>query len=266
MRSLDRFRRPKLYTCAVALLAYLFDINRNFKNKIVVFSANQTTTIRIVPTQTLLDNRQLFLDLALTSSIAFQYMPLVLLVLFNILLVTALAKHSFKMKSKFGGKDNGETGETSGREPFPGHNKQQIEVVGKPKSPKSHQRNLTRNLGDGVSSSLQRQKSATRTVLVYSFIFTVLSLPYTFYPLLRRVIPGFDVYDREHYLVMSLGNVFVLLDTVSSAMNFFIYFSTGSAFRAGVFRLLRSGQSKKVAKVANYGESTAVTADSQSYL
>ena len=85
-----------------------------------------------------------------------------------------------------------------------------------------------------AAGKTERQKSVT--VLMYSFIFTLLALPNTTYPLLRKLIPGFSPFDRLHFLTLTLGHVFFLLDSVSSAMNFYIYFVTGSAFRAGVFR------------------------------
>nr|KAG5698836.1 hypothetical protein BaRGS_019688 [Batillaria attramentaria] len=254
VRSLHHFRRPWLYTGIVIILAYLFDMNRNFKNKVIV-GTDQTNPVQMVPTRIFLENRQLFLDLALASSIVFQYTPLVLLVLFNVLLVAALAEHSRKMKTRFGGEKNGEN---SSSNPFPGEIQQNVEDNGE-HGLETYQRNFNNVVGGGKHTTkvpkLRREKSVTRTVLVYSLTFIMLAAPYTFFPLLRRLVPGFEVFDREHYLVMSFGLVFVLLDTVSSAMNFFIYFATGSAFRAGVLRL-SSITMKRNKQTSSFGQNT----------
>ncbi|KAK7485927.1 hypothetical protein BaRGS_00022793 [Batillaria attramentaria] len=250
IRALEHLRRPKLYTFIVAGLAYLFDINLAFKNKVIVGShgdSNQTT-ISILPTQTLLENRQLFLDLNLTSSIIFQYTPLVMLVLFNILLVVSLARHSRAMKVRLGGGKGGDGKKRKSAELFSSEDEQ---WKGQETAADNTTRHEHRTSGDpadrgaNAGKGPKRQRSVTRTVLVYSFVFTLLALPYTLYPLLSSLIPGFAVYGREHHLVMALSIIFLLLDVVSSAMNFFIYFATGSTFRAGVFKLLCGGRSSR---------------------
>nr|KAG5698837.1 hypothetical protein BaRGS_019689 [Batillaria attramentaria] len=216
IRALEHLRRPKLYTFIVAGLAYLFDINLAFKNKVIVGShgdSNQTT-ISILPTQTLLENRQLFLDLNLTSSIIFQYTPLVMLVLFNILLVVSLARHSRAMKVRLGGGKGGDGKKRKSAELFSSEDEQ---WKGQETAADNTTRHEHRTSGDPADRGANAGKGPKRQ---------------------SSLIPGFAVYGREHHLVMALSIIFLLLDVVSSAMNFFIYFATGSTFRAGVFKLL----------------------------
>lgn len=210
-------------------------------------------TIRIVPTTTFLEISQLFLDLALACSVLFQYAPLCLLALFNGLLVVSLARHSRDMK-RFGGAENGNNRQMPTFGSIFKQDTGDSNIVSYPDQnvSKYTNRRSTRKLEESTSD--KQQKAVTRTVMIYSFLFILLALPHTFYPLVRRFVPGLEVFQRGHYLVMALGSVFALLDTISSAMNFFIYLTTGSTFRTCVLKLFKFRQGTKTA--ANYSQSS----------
>ena len=280
MITLDHHRRPKLYTLIVTVMAFLLDINVLFRFKVVQASSFQngteSTVVYLQTTEAYNARRQMFHDIALTSSFIFLYIPLLLLVLFNTLLVVSLVRHSRDLKSKFVGifQKNEATSSGSGGG---GSTDQMSEIrtvttsldsrgnTGTADEPPStrgqnqgdsrgslsqggqvNSRSTVETAGSVTSGRVRVKKSLMSrpteqqnsiTVLVYSFVFTLLSVPSAMYPLLRKVVPGFSIFRRQHFLVLALSNVYFLLHTISSSMNFFIYFTIGSSFRAGVLRL-----------------------------
>nr|KAG5704716.1 hypothetical protein BaRGS_005172 [Batillaria attramentaria] len=54
----------------------------------------------------------------------------------------------------------------------------------------------------------------------------------------ETVLFGQAKYQSDPYLVRSLLSVFYILDTINSAMNFYVYFATGSTFRKELRNLL----------------------------
>ncbi|KAK7485928.1 hypothetical protein BaRGS_00022794 [Batillaria attramentaria] len=282
MRRLEHLRCPRLYTLIVAVLAFLLDVNVLFRFKVVQAPASgerNTTVFTVARTNTYKENVHVFNDLSLSSSLLFQYVPLVLLVVFNAQLVAVLAKHSRKMKLRFGGQSlecaasvqystssgSSETdlpvvclciaNETRPNSTTAGQSQKNetlaaetnVRSVTLPSQtdgkmisqnhPNPQKETKASNVGKSPFSKLEKQRSVT--VLVYSILFILLALPNAVFPLVRKLVPGFAVFEREHYLVLALGNVFTFLDSVSAAMNFFVYFAMGSSFRKGVYRLFR---------------------------
>ncbi|KAK7494133.1 hypothetical protein BaRGS_00014606 [Batillaria attramentaria] len=76
------------------------------------------------------------------------------------------------------------------------------------------------------------------SVLVYTILSTLLASPDLIMTVITFVIPEFQKYQSDPYLVRSLLSVFYILDTINSAMNFYVYFATGSTFRKELRNLL----------------------------
>lgn len=266
MIALKHLRRPRLYTLTIVVIVFLLDSNLLFKVKVVSLGtgSDNETEFATAEMQMSMEHSQIFSDLSLASSLIFQHIPLFLILVCNISLVVTIAMHSRKMETLLEGREKakryatqqeGKTQKTDSEHrdtkaacyvmkiisfPPPRHLKQgQRSIVddGFHDNYKEKKSNCPTPNTVPKHHTLNHERQTSVTVLGYSFIFILLAIPNAVYPLLKKLIHELSPFQREHYLALALSEVFLLLNSLSAAMNLFVYFLTGSAFRAGVLRL-----------------------------
>ncbi|KAL8610411.1 hypothetical protein ACOMHN_035128 [Nucella lapillus] len=233
------FRRPRLLILLTALLILAFNSHKPLKREVKEgrYPGTNHTVYYLSYSQLYMNNHGLLDDLTIASSCLFQYCPLFAMLVSNIALMTSLHKYSQRVS-------------------LPDVTMDTFVTAVHSESPDTRRRNDHEDFNSSEGAALSGKDSASKvtkmdnqffqlerhlcvTVVAYSLLFFLLSLPLALLPILKKVFPEFNVFKSEHYLFLIYVRMFPLLHIISASINFFVFFIKGGAFKAGVRRLLR---------------------------